>query len=229
MAQVRILPLAQLLACALLVACGADQVGKDDQNGDPAIESALEEQLLIDPDLIDQNLAGSAIDVPLPDRSLPQPELGDRALSAAREAAFGELGGSESIVPAPAPVANSEGYRAAAAVPRACMGNVGFSARWAAQMPPAMPVFPLGAVQQAAGSDHHGCSLRLARFITPVPVAEVLDYYHTRARLAEMSGTHAQADGTDILWGARQSARYVLYVRPYADGGSEVDLLTIGF
>ena len=70
---------------------------------------------------------------------------------------------------------------------RPCAGMVEYTAAWAAKLPDAFPVYPRGAVQEAAGTDAGGCALRVVNFQTPVPVSEVMDFYFTRAAAAKAS------------------------------------------
>lgn len=192
------------------------------------MDRALEEQILIDPDLIEQNLASSAIDVAPPDGTLPSPETGPRALADARAAALSEIGGQDRMLRAPAPASGGEPGAGKVAVSRQCFGRVEYSIQWAARMPPALPVYPHAAVQEAAGADAPGCALRVVSFLTPVPPAEVIDYYFTRVSHAGLPAARFTDAGDDVLSGTRGGAAYAVRVREQRPGLTEVDLVTSG-
>jgi hypothetical protein len=109
-----------------------------------------------------------------------------------------------------------------------CAAKAQYTAAWAAKLPGTFPVYPKGAVQEAAGSDDGGCALRVVNFITPVPVGEVIDFYYTRASGAGFTTQHVRQAGEDQLGGTKGSASYVVYARQLPNGGSSVDLVTNG-
>jgi hypothetical protein len=100
--------------------------------------------------------------------------------------------------------------------------------QWAARLPGAFPVYPRGAVQEAAGTDAAGCSLRVVNFVTPVPLGEVMDFYYSRARTAGFTTQRELQSGDDVLGGTKGSASYVVYARRLPSGHTEVDLVTSG-
>jgi hypothetical protein len=109
-----------------------------------------------------------------------------------------------------------------------CSAKAQYTAGWAAKLPAAFPVYPKGAVQEAAGTDEGGCALRVVNFITPVPLGEVMDFYYTRAASAGYSTQHARVSGEDQLGGTKGASSYVVYARELPNGGSSVDLVTNG-
>ena len=124
--------------------------------------------------------------------------------------------------PLPAPLV------AAARAAGGCAERAENTARWAARLPQPFPVYPRGAVQEAAGTDAAGCALRVVSFVTPVPLGEVLDFYFTRARDAGFSAQRVLQDGDDVLAGVKGGASYVVYARRLPSGTTEVDLVTSG-
>ena len=108
-----------------------------------------------------------------------------------------------------------------------CADRVEYTAAWAARMPRALPVYPRGATQEAAGTDATGCALRVVNFLTPVPLEDVLAFYFTRARAAGYSARYVLRDGDSILDGAKGKARYAVFARKREDGLTEVDLVTL--
>ena len=132
--------------------------------------------------------------------------------------------------PLPAGAALTAAARAAAA-PRAdidCAERAEYTMQWAARLPDAFPVYPRGAVQEAAGTNEGGCSLRVVNFVTPVPLGEVMDFYVTRAAEAGFSTERVLQDGDDVLSGVKGAASYVIYARRSSSGNTEVDLVTSG-
>ncbi len=55
---------------------------------------------------------------------------------------------------------------------------------WANRLPAAFPVYPRGAVQEAAGTDDDACALRVVNFQTGVSLDDVIDFYFSSARKA---------------------------------------------
>jgi hypothetical protein len=228
-------------AALALSACGnGEQPPKALVEDDPATIAALSDPITIDPDLARQNRADSVAFVPSQDGSLPTIDSGAEAVAAARAEALQLVGGPGKLRPAPDPVPASGTIPAGAAFSAAaraavtsdgeddCAARVQYTMQWAARLPAAFPVYPRGAVQEAAGTDEGGCSLRVVNFVTPVPLGEVMDFYYSRARAAGFSARRVLQDGDDVLAGARGSASYVIYARRLASGNTEVDLVTNG-
>jgi hypothetical protein len=109
-----------------------------------------------------------------------------------------------------------------------CAAKVRYTAAWAAKLPEAFPVYPKGSVQEAAGTDEGECALRTVNFITPVPVAEVIDFYYTQARAAGYSPQHVRDGADDVLSGVKGAASFVVMARDLPNGGASVDLVTNG-
>ena len=227
-------------AALLLAGCGTEQPARFEPERDPALTAALAEPLMIDPDLVGQNRANSAAAMPSHDGSLPTIDRNPEAIAAARAEASRLVGGSEQMrrAPAarvvegalPADAALTAAARAAAS-PNAdaeCAARAEYTMQWAARMPAPFPVYPRGAVQEAAGTDAAGCALRVANFVTPVPLDEVMDFYFTRAGAAGFTAERTLFDGEDVLAGTRGRASYVVYARRLPSGNTEVDLVTSG-
>ena len=239
---IRIPSLALVASTLLLAGCGwfGDAAEEPVAEDDPAMTGALGDQIMLDPDLAGQNRADSAALVPSGDGSLPTVDNGAQAITAARADALRMVGGpgkmqkapaSQEVAGAlPADAALTAAARAAAA-PRGngdCAARVQYTMQWAARLPAAFPVYPRGAVQEAAGTDAAGCSLRVVNFVTPVPLAEVMDFYFSRARAAGFSAQRVLQGGDDVLGGVRGTASYVVYARRLPSGNTEVDLVTSG-
>ena len=65
-----------------------------------------------------------------------------------------------------------------------CTKKAKYSATWAARLPRDLPVYPRGAVQEAAGTDDAGCHLRVVNFVSPVTPRDIMDFYYTKATAA---------------------------------------------
>jgi hypothetical protein len=232
---------AVFLASVALASCGSGDRNPDATNGndDPALTSALGEQITVDPDLAGQNRVNAAASLPSVDGSVPSLDVSPEAATRARDDAAKLVGGASQMRTAPAasPVngalptdaALSAAARAAHA-PGAgdCAGKVEYTAQWAAKLPTQFPVYPRGAVQEAAGTDADGCSLRVVNFATPVPVDEVINFYFTRADKAGFSTQRVLQNGDDVLGGVKGAAAYTVYARKLPSGVTEVDLVTSG-
>jgi hypothetical protein len=230
-----------LLAPVLLLgACGSKDQPAKPADSDPAMAGALGDQVLTDPDLAGENGANRAASVPSADGTVPSADMSAAALADARSAALKIVGGPGAMKKAPRatdvigpPPADSQLTAAAraAASPGGkgdCSAKAKYTASWAAKLPAPFPVYPKGAVQEAAGTDEGGCALRVVNFITPVPVSEVIDFYYTRASAAGFSAQHVRADQEDQLGGTKGPASFIVYARQLPKGGSSVDLVTNG-
>lgn len=231
------------LAATLLLLSGCDTGDEPQQTQvvyDPATVAALSDPITIDPDLAHQNRGDSIASIPSYDGSLPTVDNGTEAVAAARAEALQLLGGPGKLrkAPAPEPIAGeipagaelSAAARAAVA-PGAnadCAARVQYTMRWAARLPAAFPVYPRGAVQEAAGTDDEGCSLRVVNFVTPVPLDEVMDFYYSRAIAAGFSAQRVLKDGDDVLGGVKGKASYTIFARRLPSGNTEVDLVASG-
>jgi hypothetical protein len=221
-----------LLAPILLLAgCDRDETVTTEPENDPALSGALAEPIMVDPDLVGQNRANSAASMPSHDNSLPAVDATPEAVAAARAEALRLVGGPGRMRKAPDAREADAALRAAiraAAGNGACTERAQYTAQWAARLPRPFPVYPRGAVQEAAGTDAPGCALRVVNFVTPVPLGEVMDFYYTQARKAGYSAQRAQQDGDDVLAGVKGSASYIIYARRLLSGNTEIDLVTSG-
>lgn len=215
----------QLLPLALaLAACGgAKQAVQGALDEDPALTGALGDQIMVDPDLAGQNRGSAALGGGGPaNGELPVQSRSPEAIAVARADAARLLGGAIQSAPAP------RAHATAAAVTTNCPDKVQYGASWAATLPAALPIYPRGAVQEAAGTDKDGCRLRVVNFITPVGIKDVIDFYYSRSRSAGYSAEYRLEGGDHVLDGTKGTAAYVIYARKLADGLTEVDLVVSG-
>jgi len=227
-----------LSAAVLLAGCGQDNATAPEKPVDPAVAGALGDQIMVDPDLVGQNDATALADFPTGEGGVPSLDMGGAAVARAREQAVAMVGGQSAMRKAPPPgetagampadAALTAAARAAAGGQAPCAAKVTYTAAWAAKLPAPFPVYPLGAVQEAAGTDEGGCALRVVNFQIGVPLADVMDFYFTRAAKAGFSAQRVLQDGDDVLSGTRGAASFVMYARRLPSGATEVDLVTSG-
>ena len=224
-----------LSAVLLLSACGSGEPAADPlAERDPAATAALADPLMADPDLTSQNRGNAALTGGGPAAGeIPPPKRGQAELDAARAAALELAGGALRIAPLPTLTQETSPADAATAAAlvralpwgRACADQLGYTASWAAKMPPALPVYPRGHVQEAAGSDAPGCHIRAINFQTPVPASEVVEFYATMAGKGGYALTAGRAGADLTLTGTTGGGVFALFVRGGA-GLTEVNLVT---
>ncbi|MGX7895835.1 hypothetical protein [Tsuneonella sp. HG222] len=229
-----------LVPALLLAGCGKEETALQKPEDDPAMTSALGDQIMVDPDLVGQNRAANAAVVSSGDGSIPVEDSSPEAVAAARSEALDLVGGPGKMKKAPQPreIAGelpADATLTAAARAAASPGGSGdcaqaatYTASWAAKMPKPFPVYPRGAVQESAGTDAGRCRLRVVNFTTPVPVKEVMDFYFTRAASAGYSAQHVLTGEEHAMGGNREGASFMVYARRTPTGGSSVDLVTNG-
>lgn len=205
----RTLALAGLLA---LAACGSaeqNNLAEMDNsligNGaDPALTSALEDQILVDPNLVQQTHPNTARppETPVQAQYPADGGAGNAGAGQVRQAAAGA-----------GPVAPS-----ACGVPFV-QGN-----EWANRLPAEFPAYPGGRVTEAAGADRGNCHMRVVSFTTADPYNRVLEHYRSLADRAGFSVEQQARGGDQILGGTKNEAAYYLIVTPTRTG-SDVALI----
>lgn len=229
--------LAAITIVGMLTACG--QSDSSDANGpvaDPAVAQALNDPIMVDPDLSSRNEGAAAITIDS-NNALPVLPPTPEAIAAARADAAEILGGVSMAVPKANDNAASlpDGASAAdhlAIVPGGamCAGRITSGAIWAARLPPELPVYPRGATMAAFGVDSGACHARVVRFVTPIPPAEVIAFYWTRTTQARFKPERRQTtDKTDVLTGRNGNAAFDLRVRDGRgrDALTQVELATV--
>jgi hypothetical protein len=200
---------------------------------DPALTGALQDQIMVDPQL-GRQANGDAIRPP------SQPYSGGVPGDAV--AANGEKIDTAGLLKTPAPVSGKECPQCVAAREsvtlagiaarqknartRGCAGSLKYSASWAQRLPADLPLYPQARVTEAAGAQGN-CALRVVSFSAAQPMQTLLDWYYTRAVRAGYSAEH-QLDGAQHILGGtrgRDDGAYVLFLTPRKDGGTDVDLV----
>ena len=207
-------------------------------SSDPAMTSALHDQIMVDPALAQQSNADS-VRPPAQPYSGGVPPVGIAQTPGAAPAGGGT---SETIKSTPAPASKDcpgctaarESLTLGALASRqkdrrtsACAGAMRYSASWADRLPPDVPLYPGARVVEAAGANTDACQLRAVTFSTNVPLQTVLDWYYTRVTGNGYSAEH-QSDGSEHTLGGtrdRDGGAYVLFLSGRRDGGTDVDLV----
>jgi len=209
----RAFPLLGLTALAALLALAACNGGEGENNlsdlgndADPAVTSALNDQILVDANLATQSNRNAARPAPTP-------------------------AGASYPAPDPAPSAPGKQADAAAAIGAGGKGcsdpsRFDYNMAWANRLAPNFPVYPGGRVMEAAANNQSGCSTRVVTFATADDWQRVLDWYHTKAVRAGYSSEHQVRDGDHVLAGGNEADKgaFYLIVTPKPKG-SEVALI----
>ena len=209
---------AALAAAVALAACGsgnaADLAAAEAASDiDPALTSALEDQILTDPNLVQQAHPNAVRPPEYPVQAQYPPQASLQFASATAASA--------------ASAASSDGPLPAEAGGR-CGGAEGFDygPQWADRLPAEFPAYPDGRVTEAAGKDSGECRIRVVTFRTADPYARVLDWYRAAAARGGFSAEHQMRGGDHVLGGVneRTDGAFYLIVTP-VEGGSEVALI----
>lgn len=237
--------LALTVASLALAACqGADDSAAQDEDaalladaGDPAMKGALEDQILVDPDLVDKSNRNAVLaegsDGSVPSASVPKGQLA--ATEQAAKAAIGPRG----LMSAPAPTqiaaeeckdCNQGSTLGAKAAQQSglCKGKLDYAMGWANRMPADFAVYPRANVKEAAGVDQGQCNIRVVNFTTPAALKNVVDFYYTKARRGGYSAEYQLRGADHVLGGIKGEAAYVLFLKPMSNGGTEVDIVANG-
>lgn len=212
------------------------------KQGDPAVEGALEEQILIDP-----KLAGSANGNAV--RAPGAPATGAVPTNTAYEGGTvtpQDLDGLKLLsAGAPKTVSDEDlctdcqaekqgmtlGAKAEAQSAQrgkgTCDAKLNYAMDWANRMPVEFPVYPKGRVIEAAGVDGGICDIRVVSFASANGMQSIVDYYYTRAVKSGFTAEYVIRDGQHALGGTRDvddGAFYITFT-PRKDGGTDVDIV----
>ena len=222
------------VACAACSDEPARQPSSEIGETDPLLARALADPLMVDPDLAYRNEANAAITIRY-DHPLPPLRASDELAERARNAAQFELLADGEILELPLPGSDRgnnslAGLRSASAMVEAVGGPMNCAARleeglaWAARMPGPSSIMPHGMVQQAAGVEGAGCSLRVVRYLTPVSMDDALQYHFNRANRARLRPA-VYASPERSLNGDGRTEHLMVHARPGSGGMSAIDLV----
>jgi hypothetical protein len=175
---------------------------------DPAITRALEDQIMIDPELAGPSGAGTIRPANEPYSSrIPQGE--------------GGTGG-----PTLGQIAQDQARRSLDKFD-GCLLDVDYAMAWSVRLPAELPLPPGAQVNEAAGSNQGQCGLRAVSFTSRDAPRAVAGYYAALARRAGFETTSArEGEGTMLsAWRDSDGAAFYAVIQPGKDG-STVDLVT---
>lgn len=209
-----------------LVANGS---AKSDQT-DPALTSALEDQIMVDPALSQQK--GGATRPGATPAQAPIPAT--TPVPAGPAAPAGTL-----HAPEPRPtnartgltlgeLARRQAQPRHGGAGRDCNRNFQYSLAWAQRLPAALPLYPDAQVTEAAGNVAGGCNMRVVSFTTGAPLDRVVDFYFTDATRAGYDAEHQVSGGDHILAGDRDDDAFYATFHSRQGGGTDVDLVANG-
>ena len=230
----RSVPLA--LAIVALVSCGDEASNAPAELGaqDPLLARALNDPLMVDPDLSWRSEANAAISI-RDGHPLPLFSAREDSASRAREAARVELleDGQIPAVPLAATGSGSPSLASlttaneileALAVRPDCVAAMDGQLSWSTRMPGTSSIMPHGMVQQAAGVDMGECVVRVVRYLTPASVSDVLEYHYAKVDRARFRIERFDAPEVQLRADRRDQALAV-HVRDGANGMTEVDVV----
>jgi hypothetical protein len=224
----RIAIAASLLALPLaLSACGTKDKDKDaiaqldekltGQGSDPAMNTALDDRILVDPALTDSanvtavREASQPLNGALPadngyEGSTPsKADLQDTKMMHAPAPTIVEAGDckdcGEKRAVTLGGMANDQGVRRGGR--GTCDAKLQYGANWATRMPAEFPVYPKGRVKEAGGVDGGICNIRVVSFTTSATRQDVVDYYYSRAKHSGFSADYEIRAGEHTLGGVR--------------------------
>jgi hypothetical protein len=182
---------------------------------DPALTSALEDQIMVDPALTQQSNRNAVRAPQTPGQAqYPLPQGGQQAGRRRAEVRGTGAGAQANAAPEAAELGS-----------RGCGPDFNYDMRWARALPAAFPVYPGSRITDAAGADTAECRARVVTFTTADPAQRVLDYYAGRATRSGYSAEHQRREGDHILAGTNGGeGAFYLIVTP-TRGGSEVALI----
>ena len=208
-------PLLRSAAMAGLLALGACGRGGDDNNiaaidnallangADPALTSALEDQILVDPNLVPQAHPNTVRPPETPVQAQYPPGSAYEGAAEARQASTATGAGADG---------------------GDCAGGFRYGAQWANRLPAGFPLYPGGRITEAAGNGAGNC--RVVIFRTGDGFDRVLEYYRGVVTRAGFTAEHQVRGADHVLGGVNQrtDGAYYLIVTPQ-QGGSEVALI----
>jgi hypothetical protein len=207
---------------------------------DPAMMSALQSQIMVDPSLARQ-ANNDAVRPPAQPYSGAVPPVNIAGAPAGTTAAMGAAT-SEATKSTPAPKggdcpqckAHEQSLTLGALASRqrdgrthGCAGAMRYSASWANRLPADLPLYPDARVTEAAGTSDNNCAVRAVSFSTGASLQQVMDWYYTRATNAGYSAEQQADAGEHVLGGTRDrdGGAFALFVTARGDGGTDVDLI----
>lgn len=205
-------------------------------NADPALKGALEDKIMVDPNLTGQANRNAATPGNRP-VSGGVPSVAGSKAAAEAETAARAVAGQLIAAPAAQPMEACDGCTTKrpatlGALARdqqkgGCDAKLTYGNDWANRLPAAFRVYPRALIREAAGVAGGKCNVRVVNFQTAASMQAVLDYYNTMAVRAGYTSDHRVNGNEHMLGGTKGDLAYVLMLR--RDGGmTDVDLVASG-
>ena len=202
---------------------------------DPYLARALNDPLMVDPDLAYRNEANAAITIGY-DHALPSFKRSDEATSRARETARLELleNGPIEDLPfaseSPGPASLEEQFGVGAVlevlqVPLECREDVTGDFAYAATMPNSARIMPHGMVRVAAAASQATCKMRLVRYVTPAAIEDALQYHYTIAKREGLEPAYYTQPEASLI-ADRRGTHVQVFVRKTSGDLTAVDVVT---
>lgn len=238
--------IAALAVTLLLPGCGASEADAPvEQRPDAMITQALNQQIMIDPDLAAYNEANAALSGGT-DHTIPAIDGSHAAIARAREAASRIIGESldADILPdgqmgdrvPDMALLTAAGTAKVLQLADDCGSNLNYSMRWVAELPDNLQPLPMSNALEAAGANGRGCSMRWVHLISPVPPEEIAAFHWKKAEITDAEPNFRQSDAEfRIDWSERVSGaqsqnaehrRSTAIIRPRGNGLSDIYLVT---
>lgn len=213
------------------------------QDSDPAMNAALDDRILVDPEMTDGSNV-TAVSEPT------QPLNGARPADTGYEGAVASAEdlADTKIMRAPTPtVVGAEDCKSCGENRAVTLGGLAkdqygdqytqrgkgtcdaklqYGAAWATRMPTEFPVYPKGRVKEAGGVDGGICDIRVVSFVTSSAMQDVVNYYYTRAKRSGFSAEYQVRAGEHTLGGTRSTDEGAYVVTFTKTGsGTAVDIV----
>jgi hypothetical protein len=202
------------------------------QDSDPAMNAALDDRILVDPEMTDGANVTTVAEPTQPLNGALPADTGYEGAVASAE----DLAGMKMMrAPTPTVVGKEDckgcGEQRAVTLgglandqytqrgKGTCDAKLQYGAAWATRMPPEFPVYPKGRVKEAGGVDGGICDIRVVSFVTSSPMQDVVNYYYTRAKRSGFSAEYQIRAGEHTLGGTRSTDEGA-YVVTFANTGS---------
>ena len=243
---------AALALVLTLAACGTGQTESDaealDQallgeadNSDPALTTALEDQIMVDQTLAGQSNANAALPgdavsgSPIPE-TLHTVSDAQQAISQGRLLSAPAPNEGEECTECSTGRSASQGQTTLGAMANnrtnepdfdSCSAPVEYGLQWANGLPRAFNVYPNSEIVEAAGHNTDGCRMRVVSFRSSASMQRLLDWYYTRAVRSGYSSEHQLRHDNHVLGGyrSRDEGAYYIIFAPRRGGGTDVDVI----
>ena len=202
---------------------------------DPALRGALEDQIIVDPELASRANGEAVRPADRPVSGALPPEIvatqyeapvGGKLFRAPKAVEAPSCPGCEAQAPVTlGALARQQGQRTTGA--SGCAADLQYGMGWASRLPPAFPLYPKARLMEAAGADDRNCNLRAVSFIAGQPMQTVIDFYYTKALRAGFDAEHQLLDGQHVLGGvrAKDDGAYFITFAKHPGGGTAVDIV----